>query len=296
MESSEKVHLESNASYISANLLDELDYIIGGYGKANEVFVFTLNTFLEAFVLSSHFYTSKQEMTHMSVISKSLFPNGRPVSEMLSKTGDLRAVGGIGNEIAQVVSIIKIDMNDPTTYQKRIHQFMETGIDYEEAKAKYLHISEVNSNQEKFKYLSIGRVDDGFVATESSYSPISFYTDFAKISSTNNLQGALPFYSFEKYMQVLEGRGVSQTVLSNLSALLNADIDKIADFIGYEYQSIPPLVNIVLSQCRSLGDLPGKMLALRNDFTHLRSSVVGFEKRIHQADSIKLEIPLKLTT
>ena len=78
-------------------------------------------------------------------------------------------------------------------------------------------------------------------------------------------------------MQVLEGRGVSQAVLSNLSALLNADIAKITDFFGYEYQPIPPLVNIVLSQCRSLDDLPGKMLELRNDFTHLRSSIVGFE-------------------
>ena len=84
-------------------------------------------------------------------------------------------------------------MNDPATYQKKIQQFMETGIDYEEAKAKYLNISEFNSNQATFKYLNIGRVDDGFVATESSYSPISFYTDFTKISSTNNLQGVLPF-------------------------------------------------------------------------------------------------------
>ncbi|GGD14891.1 hypothetical protein GCM10011368_16040 [Hyunsoonleella pacifica] len=39
------VNLEYNSTYISINLLDELDYVIGEYGKPNSIFIYSLNAF-----------------------------------------------------------------------------------------------------------------------------------------------------------------------------------------------------------------------------------------------------------
>lgn len=105
----ERLDLDYNSTYISLNLIDELDYIIGGYEKPNVVFLYTLNSFIESFILNSTFYISEQEVKHSSIVSKAIFPNGRPILEMLSRTKSMKMISGIGNSIGKVISITKTD-------------------------------------------------------------------------------------------------------------------------------------------------------------------------------------------
>lgn len=84
-----------NSAYVSLNLLDELDYVIGGYGKPKIEFLFSLNTFVESFIASSNFYTSLDELNHLNLTAPAIFPNGRPILNMLVKAGGLKFVNGV---------------------------------------------------------------------------------------------------------------------------------------------------------------------------------------------------------
>ncbi|MDN3594337.1 hypothetical protein [Zunongwangia endophytica] len=144
------INLNYNSTYISINLIDELDYVIGGYGKPNAIFIYSLNTFLEAFILNSSFYLSSQEFKHLQIVSKAIFPNGRPILELLSKTQKLSAIGGIGNEIGQVVALGSFDPENPKSYQERIKDFIENGLHAKETREKYLILTFVDKEIKKF--------------------------------------------------------------------------------------------------------------------------------------------------
>ena len=53
--------VEHSTAYYNFDLLQRLDYVIGGYGKASQDFIFDFNNFVESFVLNENFLLSKQE-------------------------------------------------------------------------------------------------------------------------------------------------------------------------------------------------------------------------------------------
>lgn len=286
----EKINLGYNSTYISSNLIDELDYVIGGYGQPNTTFIYSLNCFLEAFILNSNFFLSEQEIKHIQILSKSLFPNGRPVLEMLSKTKSLNVIGGIGNNIGRVVSIINFNSNNPTTYQERIQQFIDEGIDTTHARKEYLVIPNIDTEVSKLLYLSVGKVGGGFVATAHENSPQEFYKQFCNITCETNIQATLPFYSYQYQISEIKQRGIAKDVIVNLSKTFEEKRKPLEQYFGSTHQSLPPLVTILLTQCHDISDIPSKMLQLRNDFTKLRECISTYEKRIAEANNIKDQI------
>ena len=78
-----EIKLNYNSAYYNFKLLDELDYVIGSYGKASQEFIFSLNSFVESYILNENFFISNQEFQHYFFVSKTLFPNGRPITELL---------------------------------------------------------------------------------------------------------------------------------------------------------------------------------------------------------------------
>lgn len=56
-----------NVAYLNFSLIDELDYVIGGYGKPNQEFIFTLNSFIESYVLNDIFHFSFLEWSHFNL-------------------------------------------------------------------------------------------------------------------------------------------------------------------------------------------------------------------------------------
>jgi hypothetical protein len=284
------LNLEYNSTYISINLLDELDYVLGGYGKPNAIFIYSLNAFLEAYILNSKFYISGQEAKHFQIVSKAMFPNGRPALELLTKSKSLMAIGGIGNDIGQVVSLGKFDPDNPTSYQERIEHYINNGLKTEETRSKYLILPSISDEIKDYKYLNIGRVDDGYVATESSNAPDKFYKKLRDATKHSNVQATLPFYSYQFQIADVQSRGIGREIITQLTDGFKNKQKLIDQYFGNTHQTIPPLVTILLSQCKSVSDVPDKMFQLREDFTKLRLSVVNYEKRINKADKIKEQL------
>lgn len=125
----DKLTIEHNSCIISSNLLDELDYFIGGYGKPTVEFIFNFNAFVESYLLSSHFILTQRELEHINITKEVLFPNGRPILEMLYKTKNISAIGGFGNNITQCVYVDKVEKNDAETAQKAIDTFRQRDSD-----------------------------------------------------------------------------------------------------------------------------------------------------------------------
>lgn len=285
-----KLDLEYNSTYISLNLIDELDYIIGGYDKPNITFIYTLNTFIESFILNSKFYISDQEFKHLHIVSKSIFPNGRPILELITKTKCLSAIGGIGNNIGQVVSIGKFDPNNPTSYQERIQEYVEKGLDTKDSREKYLKISILNEEVEKLSFLNIGRVEDGYVALVSHNSPQDFFNKLNELTYYSNVQATLPYYCYKNQLNEFQNRGLGKEIITRLTDVFESKQAQINQYFGYTNQHIPPLVNILLSQCNSINDIPDKIYQLREDFTLLRKSLVKYEAQLSEAKNIKEQI------
>lgn len=276
-----------NSSYINLKLIDELDYVIGGYSKPNVVFIYSLNAFLEAFILNSTFYISEREARHLQLLSKSIFPNGRPILELLAKSQVLKAMGGIGNDIGIVTAVRKLDLNNPIDYQEAVKNFLNNGIDTNLAREKYLTISSIDTHKNNNLYLNVGKVSDGLIATDHTNNPIELYEDFLKVDKHSNIQAVLPYYSFSDQVEITKKRGVSKGVMAHLNSKFNNIQDIVEIYSGYSYQSIPPLVSILLSQCANITEIPNKILQLREDFVELRTSIIKYEQRINEAESIK---------
>lgn len=284
------INLEYNSTYISINLLDELDFVIGGYGKPNAIFIYSLNAFLEAYVFNSNFYISDQELRHFQIVSKAIFPDGRPIFELLVKSKRLMSIQGIGNDIGKVVSMGKFDPKNPSSYQERIKHYINYGLNTRDTRNTYLIIPSINNEVHKFKYLNIGRVDDGFIATESTNTPAEFYKKLCNITEHSNVQATLPFYSYQFQLNEIKNRGISREIIYQLTDSFKNKQKILYKYFGVNHQNIPPLVTILLSQCKSISDIPDKILQLRADFTNLRQSVVNYEKRINDSDTIKEQL------
>lgn len=281
----ERLDLDYNSTYISLNLIDELDYIIGGYEKPNVVFLYTLNSFIESFILNSTFYISEQEVKHSSIVSKAIFPNGRPILEMLSRTKSMKMISGIGNSIGKVISITKTDNNK--SYQQSMQEYLNDKSNMPNAKEKYLKIANLNKKIKDISFVSIGKIDDGFIAVESSNSPEKFYHQIINVTSNSNVQALLPFYSYEFQLREIPKRGIGKEIMSKLTEKYNFKYLEVNSFLGFKNQQIPPLVTILLAQCHDIKEIPNKLFELRNDFTLLRQSIVTYEKRIEESNTLK---------
>lgn len=281
----ERLNLDYNSTYISINLIDELDYIIGGYEKPNIVFLYTLNSFIESFILNSTFYISEQEIKHSNIVSKTIFPNGRPILEMLSRTKSMKMISGIGNSIGQVISISKTDNNK--SYQQYIQEYLDDKASLPNAKEKYLKIANLDEETSNISFVNIGKIDDGFIAIESSNTPEKFYQQINEITSNSNVQAVLPFYSYEFQLREIPKRGIGKEIMSKLTEKFNAKHLEVNSFLGFKNQQIPPLVTILLGQCNNIGDIAIKLFELRNDFTLLRQSIIKYEKRIAESNTLK---------
>ncbi len=284
------VNIEFNSTYISSNLIDELDYIVGEYAKPNITFIYSLNAFIEAFVLNSNFYLTEKEFKHINLLSKSIFPSGRPILELLVKNKKVSIISGIGNNIGQVTGIIKTDLSNPISYKEKIDKFINEGLNTEIAREKYLKIPSINNENIKLKYLSIGKVEDGIIALESSDTPEEFYNSFLIATSSSNLQAALPFYSYDFQITNLKNKGVSKEIIGRITNAFNNKQEELYNYFGLSNQKIPPLVNILLSQCKSISDIPYKLLQLDKDFTELRNSTITYETRLNNSTTIKEQL------
>lgn len=283
-----KLLLDYNSAYLSFKILDELDYVIGGYGHPTTEFIFTLNTFIETYVLNESFYTSEVEINHAKVTNRYYFPNGRPLLDAVLKEIKLGIITNLGNNISTAVYVEKFDDINSFSIDKGIENYFKSP-----QKQKYDEYVRLNTSFHEDKDVSHIRVnlnEDRLIIGATINSPVKIFQQLTSVSSYRHIQPVLPINTLQEQLTNVETKGMSNEIFETLCTLHDAQTKDVRKYFGYDHQALPPLVSILLSQCRTRFDIPEKLVQLRKDFTLLRKSIVNYEKRINEAQTIKEQV------
>lgn len=284
METPEAHNIEYNSTYISMNLIDELDYFLGGYGKPNVEFIFSLNTFVESFIACSGFYTSLNELNHINLTSPAIFPNGRPMLKMIVRETGLRFVNGVIDKPARS---IYTDFNISSTRKEAQQKFISS-LDKNELDHYFIQ-SNIAVSRDNIPLLTSKFENGEFSVFELLGTSQELVSNLLSVSRHNNIQTTLPIYLFNQQINELTKTPYSITALDTVAKLYDEKIDGLKKSLGYRYLPIPPFTNILLSQLRSVSEIPDKLVQLRADYQELRSQFVQLEVNIHEADNMKTQ-------
>jgi len=291
----QKLTIENNSCIISSNLLDELDFVIGGYGQPTVEFIFNFNAFVEAYILSSNFILTHREFEHIDITKKVLFPNGRPIFDLILKSKNLSIVSGFGDNVMQCVYVDKVEKSDNETAVKAIEIFCER--DHERIKKNFI-LSDFSKSIESVKTYSVGFTGkkEEFGGTnqvligETTNKPFEIVKSFFNTITNYNVQAALPVFTYQQQFQELGKKAISKEIYRTICDIQGQNIKEAENYLGGEMQTIPPLVSIVLSKAKNREDIPKALLEIREDFTDFRNCCENFEKSLNEAKTIKEQI------
>lgn len=288
-----KLTIEHNTCMISSNLLDELDYVIGGYGKPTIEFIFNFNAFIESYILSSNFIIPHHEYEHIQITQKVLFPHGRPIFELLVKTGRLTFIAGLGNPIKQCVYVDQVERNDNSTALKAIEAFCERDA---QRIMKNFTLSDFSVSIEGVKTYSVGFAGKDqpefgsksqVIIGETTNKPFEIVKTFFNTITNFNVQAALPVFTYQQQFQELGKKAISKEIYKTICDIQGQNIEDAEGYLGSELQAVPPLVSIVMSKAKNRDDIPKALKEIRDDFTEFRECCEKFEKRLNEAQTIK---------
>lgn len=279
--------IENNTCIISSNLLDELDYIVGGYGKPTIESLFNLNTFIEAYILSSYFIITKEELDHIKITSKVLFPNGRPIADLIVKSHRLYSVGGLGNRIMRCVYVNKTSKKDNETIENAISEFIIR--DVEKIKSS-LKISNLSSPVEDITTFSVGFGETQILIGETTNKPFEIVKSFFDSITNYNTQAALPLFTYKQQFNELRKKAISKDIYRTICEIQGQNIADAEKYLGGEIQLLPQFVSIVLSKAKNREDILTVLKGVRDDFTDFRLCCEKFEKNLNDSTTIKEQI------
>lgn len=283
MKGANKITIESNTCIISSSLLDELDYIIGGYGQPTVESIFNLNAFIEAYILSSNFIITQQEFDHIRITSKLLFPNGRPIFNLIAKSEKLFSAGGFGNPLMQCVFVEKVNTRDNESVENAINRFTER--DAQRIKNAFV-VSDLLRPVENIKTFTLGFQETSIIIGETTNRPFEIVKSFYDSVTNYNIQSALPFFTYKQQFNELRKKSISKDIFKTICDIQGQEIADAEEYLGGEIQALPPLVNIVLGKAKNREDITVVMLEIRNDFTEFRACCENFEKALAGAKTI----------
>lgn len=274
--------IDYNSAYISINLLDELDLNIGGYSKPNIEFLFSLNTFVESFIASSSFYTSLDELNHLNLTAPALFPNGRPILNMLVKSGGLKFVNGIIDKTSK--EIYKAESYGLTRKEAQQNFIIQHG---KEINKKYLIKSDIESNISEIPLISFKNTDGFFTVSEIQTKPEELISNLVGVTNSSSIQTSLPIFLYKEQIKTLFKSPYSIETLDKLAEIHEENLSGLVKTLNFKHLPIPPFTNILLDQVMSVSEIPEKLTQLRNDFQVLRERFVELEKEIFEAENLK---------
>jgi hypothetical protein len=291
----QKITIEHNTCIISSNLLDEMDFVVGGYGKPSVEFIFNFNAFVEAYILSSHFILTQREVEHINITKKVLFPNGRPVFELLMKSNKVSVYSGFGDNIMQCVYVDKVPNSDNETAMKAIQTFCER--DSERIKNNFI-LSDFSKSIESVKTYSVGFTGkkeefgglNQVLIGETTNKPYEIVKSFFNTITNHNVQAALPVFTYQQQFHELGKKAISKEIYKTVCDIQGQKIEDAENYLGGELQTIPPLVSIILSKSKNTDDIVNVLKEIRDDFTDFRNCCEKFEKTLNEAKTIKEQI------
>jgi hypothetical protein len=291
----QKITIEHNTCIISSKLLDEMDFVVGGYGKPSVEFIFNFNAFVEAYILSSHFILTQREVEHINITEKVLFPNGRPVFELLMKSNKVSVYSGFGDNIMQCVYVDKVPNSDNETAMKAIQTFCER--DSERIKNNFI-LSDFSKSIESVKTYSVGFTGkkeefgglNQVLIGETTNKPYEIVKSFFNTITNHNVQAALPVFTYQQQFHELGKKAISKEIYKTVCDIQGQKIEDAENYLGGELQTIPPLVSIILSKSKNTDDIVNVLKEIRDDFTDFRNCCEKFEKTLNEAKTIKEQI------
>lgn len=291
----QKITIEHNTCIISSNLLDELDFVIGGYGKPTAEFIFNFNAFVEAYILSSNFIFTHREVEHINITRKVLFPSGRPIFDLITSSNKISVYSGFGNNIMQCVYVDKVEKSDNETIQKAVDAFCLR--DAERIKRNFV-VSDFTKSIEEVKTYSVGFSGkkeafggvNQILIGETTNKPYEIVKSFFNTITNYNVQAALPVFTYQQQFQELGKKAISKEIYTTICNIQGQNIDDAEKYLGSELQTVPPLVSIILSKAKSNDDIPRVLKEVREDFTDFRTCCEKFEKKLNEAKTIKEQI------
>ncbi|MDP9955152.1 hypothetical protein J2X97_000789 [Epilithonimonas hungarica] len=274
-----------NSAYINLNLIDELDYCLGGYGKPNVEFLFSLNTFVETFIASSEFYTSLDELNHLNLTTPILFPNGRPILNLIARNGGLKFVDGVVDKPGLEIYRGNILVRSKKEAQQGF--VLEYGQKIQE---KYFIKSNINDELKTIPLIKSKFEEDNFIVSETQNSLDELVSNLMNVSKSSSIQTSLPIALYGKQMSSLNRTPYSIQSLDMVAKIHNAKVEDLKNNLNYQYLPIPSFTNILLSSVTSISEIPYKLGQLRLDFQELRDQFVQLEIDIYESATMKQQM------
>lgn len=279
-----------NSSLTVVNLLDELDGVIGGYRKPNPQFLYSLNTFVEAYVLTDSIYISYTDTYHLNLASPA-FPDGRPIISMLIEDGILRTIFESSDHLRDDTGVViyTFEVAEGKTIETDNEWFNKYRSEIDRQYLSELIPSyDIGTVPEKTPLLILG----GAKGTRRS-AVVMAERDVSKcihsvlsLSSGSRLHPALPLYAAKAQANFFSAHTPSISLYTQLANIHNVRVEELLKYRGYREIPIPPLASILLSRCKAHTDIPAQLKKLRSEFQDLRDAGRLHEQRLENASSI----------
>jgi len=280
-----------NSALTVVNLLDELDWVVGGYGRPTPQFLYSLNTFVESFVLSDAIFVTFTDAMHLNLAAP-LFPEGRPIVDTLVREKMLRVIvegpehlqEDIGTVIYTFETASGETLDSDKTWYREYHENVDKGM-LRQILPSY-PIGKMPA--ESTILLVLGRMPD-----HCNHGICSFNRDLRKfissilsLSQASQFHPALPLYAASIQSEFFKSTTPSIELYHRLAEIHHVKVEDLLRHRGYTVIPIPPLTSILLSRCRARDQLPDELRKLRSEFAELREAGRKHEERLAKASTL----------
>jgi hypothetical protein len=279
-----------NSSLTVVNLLDELDAVIGGYRKPTPQFLNSLNTFVEAYVLTDSIYISSRDAMHLNLAIPA-FPDGRPILKMLTQDGILRFIvegpDHLRDDTGTVIYAFEIP--EGRTVQNDDEWFKKYCSDVERKYLSGLIPSyDIGTVPDRTPLLILGRAKgtQHYAVTMVDRNVSKCIQSVLSLSAGSRLHPALPLYAVKAQASFFAATTPSRSLYEKLAEIHNVKVEALLKYRGYRQIPIPPLASILLSRCKARTDIPTQMKQIRSEFQDLRDAGRAHERRLESASSL----------
>ncbi|MBA7503511.1 hypothetical protein ES706_02122 [subsurface metagenome] len=280
-----------NSALTVVNLLDELDWVVGGYGRPTPQFLYSLNTFVESFVLSDAIFVTFTDAMHLNLAAP-LFPEGRPIVDTLVREKMLRVIvegpEHLQEDIGTVIYIFETASGETLDSDKTWYREYRENVDKGMLR-RILPLYPIGKMPaESTALLVLGGAPD-----HCNHAICIFKRDLRKfissilgLSQASQFHPALPLYAASIQLEFFKSTTPSVELYHRLAEIYQVKVEDLLRHRGYTVIPIPPLTSILLSRCRARDQLPNELLKLRSEFAELREAGRKHEERLAKASTL----------
>lgn len=281
--------IKSNSSLTIANVLDEIDLTIGQYIKPTTHFLQTFNIFVEGIILTDDITITMTDFQHI-LLSQPFFINGRPILNFLIKEKLLNAIieshKHMENSIGEVLYVFSLDDNKTLETDKEWFNNYKNNIDKSNFD-KIFNINYNNSQPDTTPLLMISGKDNEKVVALMNREIEKCLLSVFSLTQGSKLNPLLPYFASKTQIDFYNNFNLSYDYFNIISKQYNENIENVIKHLGYQYFPIPPLVSLLFTRCKTINDIPEKIIELRDEFKDLRLMAHKYIDEIEKSNNLK---------